>query len=420
MSEFSLSPGSTIQCTAPAAPSQCNTTVGNVCAAEHGVCSCDGYVTYGMGTTYTAPRRVTSTTACSNAVFGDPLPGMFKECRCSSGHAPVWNMCQHIATNYVCENQGCSAAFPPLTTWQSCAAAATLTGLNDTVPCVAQPCAINVTTNYSVTPCRCGIPPSTLVSTSRISLLSPLHIVPGTDRTMFRRTSFTFSQGSCAKGTARRSKTWQQNLRGVTTNQVLLSFFPLFIFIFSVGSLIMSFGQRSNPTNIPLSSLTTLGNGAHFQLWFNPTHSNASVIDPNRLALCGVSAVETTCSGSTCHVADCGDGVNSSACSAESTLANTCLPDNSINEIRCCADTQPNPQWSRQPSCSVYAESVLALGGCSNGTFCEAANLCARNGGRLCTAAEIQGGCTKNSGCGHDAGVCPPVRLVVLLACCGV
>lgn len=155
LSEISLSVGTTIQCTAPAAPSQCNSTLGNVCAAEHGTCSCDGYVTYGMGIQYTTPRRVTGTIACNNGVFGDPLPGTFKECRCSSGRAPVWNMCQHISTHYMCENQGCSAAFPPITTWQSCAAAANLTGLDDTNPCVAQPCPANVTSNYSMTPCRC-------------------------------------------------------------------------------------------------------------------------------------------------------------------------------------------------------------------------------------------------------------------------
>jgi hypothetical protein len=54
ISEFTLSPQSTIQCSGGATASACgaDATAGNVCAAENSVCSCDGFVTYGMGSTY--------------------------------------------------------------------------------------------------------------------------------------------------------------------------------------------------------------------------------------------------------------------------------------------------------------------------------------------------------------------------------
>jgi len=54
------------------------------CSGENGVCSCDGYVRYGRGSTWTAGRLVTGTINCNNQVFGDPLVGVSKECRCST------------------------------------------------------------------------------------------------------------------------------------------------------------------------------------------------------------------------------------------------------------------------------------------------------------------------------------------------
>lgn len=53
-----------------------------LCAAEGQTCSFNGSanVVYGAGSTWTAARRFSAPVACSNAVFGDPLPGVSKAC----------------------------------------------------------------------------------------------------------------------------------------------------------------------------------------------------------------------------------------------------------------------------------------------------------------------------------------------------
>jgi hypothetical protein len=52
------------------------------CAAERSRCSFTGTqeVRYGANGTYTAPRTFTDGVDCTNAVFGDPLPGVNKHC----------------------------------------------------------------------------------------------------------------------------------------------------------------------------------------------------------------------------------------------------------------------------------------------------------------------------------------------------
>ena len=52
------------------------------CADENGVCKCTGTVIYGHDSTWTSPRDVENEITCSNAVFGDPIPGPVKECIC--------------------------------------------------------------------------------------------------------------------------------------------------------------------------------------------------------------------------------------------------------------------------------------------------------------------------------------------------
>lgn len=58
-----------------------DTTVWTACANEGGTCSFSGThdVRYGSGTTFVT-KTVTGSTACSNAVFGDPTPNMAKSC----------------------------------------------------------------------------------------------------------------------------------------------------------------------------------------------------------------------------------------------------------------------------------------------------------------------------------------------------
>ena len=63
-----------------------------VCSAEFQRCSFSGTkeVRYGKNTTWTSPRQFTDGVDCSNNVFGDPLPGITKECqtRDLAGGAP--------------------------------------------------------------------------------------------------------------------------------------------------------------------------------------------------------------------------------------------------------------------------------------------------------------------------------------------
>jgi hypothetical protein len=53
------------------------------CAVEGGTCTFSGtkLVRYGLGDTWTTPRSFTDSVACTNTVFGDPLPGADKICQ---------------------------------------------------------------------------------------------------------------------------------------------------------------------------------------------------------------------------------------------------------------------------------------------------------------------------------------------------
>jgi hypothetical protein len=90
--------------TAPSAPSAPSTTW-TFCANEGGTCSFSGTheVRYGTSTKYVS-RIVTGSTACSNAVFGDPAPGYGKSCTYSSDTASAP-----------------SAPTTPSVTWTACA-----------------------------------------------------------------------------------------------------------------------------------------------------------------------------------------------------------------------------------------------------------------------------------------------------------
>ena len=49
------------------------------CDDEGGTCYFTGNVAYGMGSTYVF-MDATDSISCTNSVFGDPTPGVFKEC----------------------------------------------------------------------------------------------------------------------------------------------------------------------------------------------------------------------------------------------------------------------------------------------------------------------------------------------------
>jgi hypothetical protein len=61
------------------------TVTWTACASEWGTCTFSGTrdVRYGAGTTFVS-RTLTGSTSCSNAVFGDPTPGVAKSCSYSS------------------------------------------------------------------------------------------------------------------------------------------------------------------------------------------------------------------------------------------------------------------------------------------------------------------------------------------------
>jgi hypothetical protein len=66
-------------------PAQAQTATWTTCAPEDGICLFSGTreVRYGAGTTWVT-KTFTSSTSCSNAVFGDPLKSVAKTCQVSS------------------------------------------------------------------------------------------------------------------------------------------------------------------------------------------------------------------------------------------------------------------------------------------------------------------------------------------------
>jgi hypothetical protein len=109
--------------------------------------------------------------------------------------------------------------------------------------------------------------------------------------------------------------------------------------------------------------------------------------------------------GDTCDTIASGAGVvigRSSAAGAEGSSA--CANVAAKHEVRCCADT-PLRGYQRHRGCGVWAESSFrSAGGCVHeATLARATQICAMDGARLCTVAELEADCTAGSGCGHDA-----------------
>jgi regulation of enolase protein 1 (concanavalin A-like superfamily) len=69
--------------------------------------------------------------------------------------------------------------------------------------------------------------------------------------------------------------------------------------------------------------------------------------------------------------------------------------------VRCCSDSA-KPDWVKHDGCAVWGESDIS-GQCFGFvTYDEAVELCSSVDARLCTLSEVAGGCTSESGCGHD------------------
>jgi hypothetical protein len=69
-------------------------TTWTVCANEGGTCAFTGtqQVRYGANGLY-AYRTLTGGTACNNSVFGDPAPGVQKQCQTATSSTTSWSLC---------------------------------------------------------------------------------------------------------------------------------------------------------------------------------------------------------------------------------------------------------------------------------------------------------------------------------------
>merc|ERR1719410_54215 len=71
--------------------------------------------------------------------------------------------------------------------------------------------------------------------------------------------------------------------------------------------------------------------------------------------------------------------------------------------VRCCRDTEPDSwTWTKNKRCAVWAQSRLSGLQCFTVNFHRAQQICAENGGRLCTKEEMEDKCTSRTGCGFD------------------
>jgi hypothetical protein len=113
-----------------------------------------------------------------------------------------------------------------------------------------------------------------------------------------------------------------------------------------------------------------------------------------------------------CHLIACGSTAN--GCASEDPR---CAVDEEEHEVSCCADTDVTPDdgvndWvtggNARALCADrgiwgFRRPDGTNGSCNHAaTYEAAAAWCADNGGRLCTADEINADCTRGTGCSHD------------------
>ena len=88
-------------------------------------------------------------------------------------------------------------------------------------------------------------------------------------------------------------------------------------------------------------------------------------------------------------------------------LPTACVPTDELHEVRCCSDVQLPGYADKTEACGmpVWTESDFASAyGCvHNANYGEATAVCAADGARMCTVAELEADCTAGTGCGHDA-----------------
>ena len=72
------------------------------------------------------------------------------------------------------------------------------------------------------------------------------------------------------------------------------------------------------------------------------------------------------------------------------------------HEVGCCADSEVD-NFAQVSGCSVWSARDPGDSECQHGlNFNDAQTFCESVGGRLCTAAELDAGCTRGTGCQHD------------------
>jgi len=81
---------------------------------------------------------------------------------------------------------------------------------------------------------------------------------------------------------------------------------------------------------------------------------------------------------------------------------------NEVHNVRCCCeciDDNCYPTWKQK--CGEFDPEVRARsnfdGTCYREDFCGAMDVCADEGGRLCTPEEVFERCTKSTGCQYDS-----------------
>eukprot|EP01052_Picozoa_sp_SAG31_P002559 SAG31_NODE_91_length_26366_cov_6.792211_7_plen_192_part_00 len=73
------------------------------------------------------------------------------------------------------------------------------------------------------------------------------------------------------------------------------------------------------------------------------------------------------------------------------------------HEVGCCADSEVEGYAHPCADRPVWGERDAHGMACNNGaTYAEAVEFCRAMGGRLCTAEEMEAGCTAGTGCEHD------------------
>jgi len=71
------------------------------------------------------------------------------------------------------------------------------------------------------------------------------------------------------------------------------------------------------------------------------------------------------------------------------------------HEVRCCSDVSKEG-WFKRAGCDVWTESRIDSVCYASKNFFEAACICGKLDGRLCTKEEIEGNCSQGTGCGFD------------------